>query len=96
MVGISTICDALPGAITRAPMAAAERQLMAAPAALSQEQYHVLFANIKRLDENHRADDDDCAADDNRSPAGTEVGAFGDARRLARSLSGASRGQGAR
>ena len=43
-------------------MAAAERQLMAAPAAPGQEQDHIPSANNERLDENHRADDGDYAS----------------------------------
>ena len=61
-VGTSATCDALPGAMARAPIADAERQLIADPAAPGQEQDHVSSANMERLDENHRADDDDYAS----------------------------------
>ena len=70
-----------PGAMARAPMAASERQLMVGSAGLDQEEDHAPSANIKRLGKSHRAYDEDCAADGNRSLAGTEAGAFGDARR---------------
>ena len=59
-VGTSATRDALPVAMTRAPMADTERQLMVALAGLDQEQDHVPPLNIEWLDESHRAYDDDC------------------------------------
>ena len=50
--------DALPGAMARAPMAAAERQLMAASAGPDRKQDPVPPSNIEWLDESNRAYDE--------------------------------------